>query len=676
MNELPPFKAGLAQMDVLPGQPARNVERMLALIEEAKGKEMDLIAFPEMCVGGYLIGDRWLEDAFCRDLMEYNGVLRDASEGICVAYGNVYLDEGVLHLGGGWHPNKDGRTRKYNAVYVYQDGRPARRAGEGQEKCSGILPEGVTPKTLLPNYRIFDDERYFFSTQDVAKDFDGVGLGDLLYPFEVGVAGGRGTLPVGFEVCEDLWCADYRQNGKAVNPTRYLVEHGARLIVNVSASPWTYWKNNARDRRVKFLREDVGNGFVPFLYVNNVGAQNNGKNVVTFDGGSTAYNSRAEPVMFARAAYEEELLEVTPDVLALPGRERVEKPKIAQKYDAIVAGICHVRDILGWREHPRFVVGVSGGVDSSVVAALLVKAVGSDHVVTVNMPSRYNSRETRDAARHVAEALGVPYLVVPIEDICAPIYDTLEPLTYDDEPRPLSTLNRENIQAKVRGTTILSNLAAKFGGLFTNNGNKLEIALGYATLYGDVGGAIAPIGDLTKVEVFEMARFLNEEVFHREVVSNALIPDELYRFGRDKIAPTAELKDDQVDPMKFGYHDALLEAMTDFKKVAPSDVLRWYLEGTVEENLGVTTELLERWGLDDPATFVEDLEWFARLVSTSVFKRVQAPPIVITSKSSYGYDIRESQLPYRETREFARLKVEVRKMERYAPRTGRANNRG
>jgi NAD+ synthase (glutamine-hydrolysing) len=235
------------------------------MVEEAKAQSVDLIAFPEMCVSGYLLSDKWQEDGYCNNLIAYNQILREASKGIAIAYGNVYVDEFINKRvkDDRFHPNKDGRTRKYNSVYVFQDGEYVPRLKE-----TNIIPQGVQPKTLLPTYRIFDEERYFFSTQDIAKDFS-VSIESLLQPFLLRIDGEQ--VPIGFELCEDLWCEDYRRNGKASNSTKILIENGARLIINLSASPWTLGKNKTRDRRIEFLKKESGNDFVPFLYVNCVG---------------------------------------------------------------------------------------------------------------------------------------------------------------------------------------------------------------------------------------------------------------------------------------------------------------------------------------------------------------------------------------------------------------------
>ena len=166
-----------------------------------------------------------------------------------------------------------------------------------------------------------------------------------------------------------------------------------------------------------------------------------------------------------------------------------------------------------------------------------------------------------------------------------------------------------------------------------------------------------------------MSRYLNESIFHKEVIPEVMLPDALWRFRNNQIQPSAELKDKQVDPMKFGYHCALLEVMTDYKKKSTADVMRWYLNGTIEKNLGVSTALLERWNITNPMEFVNDLEWFDRCVRMSGFKRVQSPPIIITSKSAYGFDIRESILPYETTREHDSLKAKILStMKTYSPR--------
>ncbi len=664
------MRIALAQMHIVPGALERNYETILKLIESAKRQEVDLVAFPEMAVSGYLLSDLWLDREFCAHIVEYNRKVIAASTNIAVAFGSAFVDDEIQSRlqSDAPHPNKDGRTRLYNAVFVAQDGKPAKRAKE-----TTILPAGIQPKTLLPNYRFFDDQRYFFSLQDISTDH-GVPLEELAQPYLIQT--NASTVPVGFEVCEDLWCQDYRKDGEALNITRVLVDNGANLIVNVSASPWTWLKHDARDRRILFLKEELQEKFVPFYYVNNVGPQNNGKNVITFDGGTTVYNKEGLPCLTSEKFFEEDLLVADHLVLSQYKQDRHEFSRIRQKYLAIVSGIRYMRDMLGWQDHPGFVVGLSGGIDSATVIALLVAALGPDKVWAVNMPTRFNSNATKNVAKRIAEALNIKYLDIPIQDLVDAHQTVFEQLDAQlESPQWMRALSDENIQAKIRGTSILSNLAGRYGRMFTNNGNKVEIALGYATLYGDVGGVIAPIGDLTKTEVYELARYLNEHVFEKEVIPEELFPNDLFEFSGNSIAPSAELREGQIDPMKFGYHCALLEAFTRFKKIRSEDVMRWYLAGELESNLGVSTAMLERWKIDDPKVFAKDLEWFAENLRKNVFKRIQAPPIIVTSPSAYGYDIRESQIPAHQSEVHEALKREVLKLDRYRPRLIDKNER-
>ena len=491
-------------------------------------------------------------------------------------------------------------------------------------------------------------------------------------PFRIKTKTGE-YINIGLEVCEDLWCEDYRIDGNALNVTRMLTENGADAIINISASPWTYGKNNSRDKRIKFLKKDAAahdEEFKQFYYVNCVGAQNNGKNIITFDGGSTVYNSDAEPVIMDKGAYLEDIIIAdTKDIDFMNTLQRLKRSMIAEKYDAILQGIRHTVNMMGLTDYPKFVIGLSGGVDSSVVAALLTATVGSDKIIGINMPTVYNQEKTKDAAAHVAKTLGIKYAQIPIQEIVDTVTRVIEQYDIDCSGKRLSDSNMENIQAKVRGTDILSNIAAKYDAVFTSNGNKLEVALGYATLYGDVGGAIAPIADLTKEEVFEMARYINKHIFHDEVIPETLLPDKLFRFRDDQIQPSAELKNNQVDPMKFGYHDRILQFMLDYKKIAVTNIMQWYIDGTLEKNLGISTDLIKRWNIDDPKEFVKDIEWFDKAIEKNVFKRVQGPPIIITSKTAFGYDLRESITPYNASIRQVELKDQILKnMTKYVTR--------
>ncbi len=633
------MKIALAQIDVISNYPNFNIKTIERFVKDSKLKNADLVVFPELCVSGYLLGDLFTNESYCKSMMEYDQIIKNLSSeySIAIAYGNIYLD----YAKSGYHPNKDGRIRKYNSLRVYQNGAPVSRVKES------ILPEGVSIKTLLPNYRIFDDQRYFFSSEDVAKDFS-LTLQDLLQPFIIKV--GSKNVAVGFEICEDLWCSDYRSNLKSINPTKILIENGAEVIVNLSASPWTYGKNNARDKRIFELKKDIGSEFKPFIYVNCAGMQNNGKNFVVFDGGSTVYNNSGLPILMSSKSFEEDLLiyDTDKDYSSL---ERDLGNEMEQKYNALICAIRHFKDLFGIQK--KFVIGLSGGVDSAVVCALICDAIGKDAIEAYNMPSKFNSSKTMDAAKHISDKLGITLKTISIESIVTSIRET-----FDKNSIKYSDFNLENMQAKVRGTDLLSNISSIQNAVFTNNGNKLEVALGYATLYGDVGGAISVIGDCTKKDVFDLAKYINKK-HGDEIIPNSLIPDNMFRFSKDQIKPSAELAKDQVDPMKFGYHDALLQRYMDYNKASIEDVARWYLDGKLDVELGITKEMISEYGLDKSDAFIEDLEWFDLKFRTSVFKRIQSPPIILITKSAFGYDLRESILPYHLSESYIALRNQI-----------------
>ena len=631
-------RVGLAQMEVRPGRPDLNVARMQEMIEQARASALDLVAFPELCVPGYLVGDAWEMDALVRDFAEWDAVLRAASEGITVVYGNVAIDP--AHIG------EDGRIRKFNAVHVCRDGAEVQRAGLPRG-----VPGGAHAKTLQPNYRFFDDDRHFYSLRKLAAAA-GRPVTDWLLPYRVPRRDG-GEFCFGVQLCEDLWCEDYEQDGEALDTLRIYRDRGAQAVINLSSSPWTWQKNDKRHRTV---REVLRRSPLPLFYVNQVGALDNGKNILVFDGDSTAYTSDASLV--ARApAWREKLLVVGEGTGGAAGEVAPAQPEMAAICDAVVAGLRHLDHVRGTEN--RFLVGVSGGVDSSVVLCLLVRAFGPRRVFAVNMPTRFNSQRTRDNARALCAALGVDYLVCPIDDLYAAFAERIRSGDFPGARGEYTGLVDENVQARIRGAGILAGLAAKHGLLFTNNGNKTEIALGYATLYGDVSGAVAPIGDLYKTQVFALARYLNESVFRSPV-----IPENLYD---GSTVPSAELSADQDitkgqgDPIKYGYHDALLRQLIEYRR-HPADLLGWFAGGELFERIDwQDAQRFSHW-FADTAAWIRDLEWLAAQLRTSTFKRIQAPPLVVLSKRAFGFDLRESQLPAYPLRSYAALRRKVLSM--------------
>jgi NAD+ synthase (glutamine-hydrolysing) len=258
------------------------------------------------------------------------------------------------------------------------------------------------------------------------------------------------------------------------------------------------------------------------------------------------------------------------------------------------------------------------------------------------MPTRFNAGVTRDNARQLCEKLGIDYLSCPIDDLYRQLAEKIKAARFPREKGDYTGLVDENLQARIRGADILAGLAAKHGLIFTNNGNKTEVALGYATLYGDVNGAIAPIADLYKTQIYALARYLNEQVHGKEIIPENLLDG--------SIVPSAELSEAQDvtkglgDPIKYGYHDALLRQMIEYRH-HPADILAWFLDGTLLDALQWKNVDRFREYFPDPASWLEDLEWVTRQLHGSVFKRIQAPPIIVVSKRAFGFDLRESQLP-------------------------------
>ena len=665
----------LVQMDVRAGRPDLNVRSMLAFIERARNAGAAIVAFPEMCIPGYILGDAWEIDALVEDYESWSTAIRDASRGLAVVFGNVALDREFI--------GEDGRVRKLNAAWVCHDGRFVERTG-----LPGRLPHGVHPKTLHPNYRFFDDDRHFYSLRKIAAETD-TRVTDWTVPYDIPT--GHGIVRLGVQLCEDIWYQDYRDRHVPLDTLRAWHRAGADLVVNLSASPWTWQKN---DKRNRVVREAMARSPVPFFYVNKVGAQNNGKNILVFDGDTCGYRTdgaiagRAPPwceamlVLDGRAAATPGERSVAPtpagdeadcaETVANRSKNEPAQPAVAPTrtvvepvrkgldptqteieaiHDAILTGLRHLDSLRGGGS--RYLIGVSGGIDSSVVACMLRIAFGPERVFAVNMPTRFNAGVTRENARALCDALAVDYLSCPIEDLYRALSARIRDMEFPRESGSYTRLVDENIQARIRGSDMLAGIAAKFGLVFTNNGNKTEVALGYATLYGDVNGAVAPIADLYKTQVFALARHLNEAVFRREVVPRNLIDGDT--------VPSAELSDAQDvtrglgDPIRYGYHDALLRQLIEYRR-HPLDILEWYRTGELLERIGWEEEERFRAYFPDPRAFIEDLEWIERQVRVNCFKRIQAPPIIVLSKRAFGFDLRESQLPAYSPRAWERLK--------------------
>lgn len=626
------LKIGLAQFSVQPGNAEANTEKMKQYIERAKKNKCHLIIFPELAIPGYFIGDNWDQPDYMTECVRCGEEIRALSDNITVIYGNVAIEADKT--------NPDGRPRKYNAMFIAQ---------KGKFISPGRSPYPFYIKTLLPNYREFNDLRHFTSLTEVAQERH-VFPEDFLSPVKLDF-GSAGTLTAGPLICEDSWDENY-----AFKPMTCLSDmYDLDMFINISNSPFTLGKTERRNRLFKKAVEKFKR---PVIYVNCTGIQNNGKNIYTFDGTSGVYDKTGS-LCRSCPSFEEDLAFVTYESESRSFSDTLppaytEKNETAEIFTSLQYGIRSFLEQIGMK---KVVIGVSGGIDSAVNAALYASVLKPENLLLVNMPSRYNSETTKDLARQLADNIGCLYTVIPVQDSLELTKKQFAAaaVTCGNKvlpPLELTSFMEENIQARDRSSRILAAAAAAVGGVFTCNANKAESTVGYATLYGDGAGFLAATADLWKYQIYALAGYLNEFVFKREVVPR----------GSIDIIPSAELSagqdiaKGQGDPLIYPYHDRLFAAFTErWQRAAPETILRWYSEGRLAEKLGTPVKIDELF--PNTAAFIADLErWWNLFSGFAVAKRIQSPPILSVSRRSFGNDLRESQLRPYYTREYKRLK--------------------
>ena len=546
-----------AQKSFPVGAIQKNKQTILDCFEAAEEKEADILIFPELALTGYPPEDLLLRESFVGKnfaVLEELAEFSSSTSGV-VGFVDRNLDDN--------HTDKQKRDIA-NAAAIIQNGDV----------------KGIYHKCFLPNYSVFDEARYF------AK---GNNPGNVFWYEDIGI---------GISICEDIWIED--------GPSSQQVENGASLIININASPYDQNKSDLRKELVVNQAKKLG---VPIIYLNMVGGQDE----LVFDGGSFVVDGKGE-ILYQAQQFEEEIFYIDLDL------EVKEQPKgpileIRQKgseldplqsaqllskneslYSALKLGLF---DYVSKNNFEKVLVGLSGGIDSALTATIAVDALGSNNVVGVALPSKYNTEESLVDARLLAENLDIEFKVIEIEEIVNIFRNTLKESVNDE----LGPITDENIQSRVRGNILMA-LSNQTGAMVVSTGNKSEMAVGYSTLYGDLAGGFALLKDLYKTEVYNLANFRNS--------ISSVIPQNTI----DK-EPSAELRPDQFDKDSLPEYELL------------DQILRMYIE---EDS---SSEKIISMGIDE--NIVYDV---LSKVDRNEYKRKQVAPGVKLTEKAFGKDRR------------------------------------
>ncbi|MBC8107069.1 MAG: NAD+ synthase [Anaerolineae bacterium] len=554
------MRIALAQINPTVGDIVANTQKILEFTDRAKSQGASIVVFPELSIVGYPPKDLLLKPRFVEDnLRAVRQIASKIPAGIDVIVGYAARNEQPI-----------GRPL-HNAVAVLRDGK--------------IVSTHF--KTLLPTYDVFDESRYF--EPGPANETENlVRVGDQL------------DVTAGLSICEDLWNDEkmiprrlYHQN-----PIADLNAAGAEILINASASPFVVGKH---DFRLELFSAQVRRFGKPLVYVNQVG----GNDELIFDGNSVAFDAAGNVIAQAKA-FEEELLIVNFDrgMGVSPVHSRLQPHARGRDAHATRIETIHQALVLGLRDYVRkcgfksVVLGLSGGIDSALTAAIAVAALGKDKVVGVAMPSRFSSDHSVNDAKQLAHNLGIEFHTIPIGEIHDAYEKTLAPAFAGKSP----DVTEENLQARVRGALLMA-FSNKFNHLLLTTGNKSELAVGYCTLYGDMCGGLAVISDVPKTQVWEMSRWINQ------TASKELIPQS----SIDKV-PSAELRPNQTD------QDSL----------PPYDVLDAIIHRYVEDDQSAAEIIAS--GFDAPT-----VERVIKLIDRSEYKRRQAAPGLKVTSRAFGF---------------------------------------
>jgi NAD+ synthase (glutamine-hydrolysing) len=533
------MKIALAQLNYHTGNFKSNTDKIIEAIEKAKSQQVDLIVFAELCIPGYP----------ARDFLEFKDFIAQCEESVITIASHC---ENIAAILGSPTINPDIQGKDlFNSAYFL---------------ANGII-QAVRHKTLLPNYDVFDEYRYFEPN---------IQFQNVTYK----------GYKIALTICEDLWNINHNPLYVA-NPMEELIKDKPDLMINIAASPFSY---NQHLTRKQVLVDNARAYHLPLFYVNHIGAQTE----LIFDGGSLVLNAEGAVVdelnYFDRdfRVYD---LEKIRNFEIVPNRPKT-YDKIELIHDALVLGLCEYFSKLGFK---KAILGMSGGIDSAIVLALAVKALGAENVRAVMMPSKFSSEHSITDSLKMCSTLKVEHEIISIEKAVASFEETLSSnfkgLPFD--------VTEENMQARCRAVILMA-LSNKFGYILLNTSNKSELAVGYGTLYGDMCGGLSVIGDVYKTQIFELARFINRET--------EIIPENIINKP-----PSAELRPDQKDSDSLPDY-ALLDSI---------------LYKYIEERLG-PKEIIAL-GLDE-----QTVRKVLRLVNINEYKRHQTPPILRVSSKAFG----------------------------------------
>ncbi len=532
------MKIAMAQLNYHIGHFEHNLEIMLKATETARSQEADIVVFGELAVTGYPPRDFLEFNDFIRQSDDTIQKLADAAKGIAIVVGAPSRN-----------PEVEGKDL-FNSAYFLYEGKVLHRQH----------------KALLPTYDIFDEYRYF----EPAKDFNIIEF--------------KGK-KIALSICEDIWNVGNENPLYTICPLDEMMESNLDFILNLSASPFDF--NHAKDR-IKTLKANIERYGVPMFYVNHVGAQTD----IIFDGGSIVISP--DQMVFDEMPYFEEAIRTYDLEEVKKGVQNKEQPKdkIPLIHDALVLGIKDYFKKLGLK---TAILGLSGGIDSAIVAVLAARALGNENVRVLLMPSQFSSEHSVNDAKKLADNLNIQQDLIEIESVFHSFETTLQPL-FEGTPFGIA---EENLQARIRGMLLMA-VSNKFGNILLNTSNKSEAAVGYGTLYGDMAGGLAVLGDVYKTEVYELAHYINKD---EEIIPINIITK----------APSAELRPNQKDSDSLPEYDILDQILFNYIELrkGPGELYAMGFEPTLVDRI-------------------------LRLVNTNEFKRGQMAPVLRVSSKSFG----------------------------------------